>query len=133
MIDERMRIHGLVAAKVDSLALEDKGRLGIAVTGPTLIMAPQLSDPKGPPAAQVGWQVMVTLKHDRLLGQQPVAWGIPIPGLLPPDEVFEHFAGELLEKCRTQRDEMNQGAKQDGLAAFRRDAARSERVQRRGQ
>jgi hypothetical protein len=128
MIDERQRVYDLVEGKLRTLQLEDKDRIGIAVTGPTLIMAPQLSDPKGPPAAQVGWQVMVSLKHNRLLGQVPVAWGIPIPGLMPPDEVFEHFAKELLEKCRTQRDEMNAKATQDGVAAFRK--AKTEAAQR---
>lgn len=94
----QLRLDQLVKSRLKQLALNDI--LTGEVNGPCYVMGP---DPAGRMGLQVGWVVMVTLKHNVLLGQPDIGVAVPIAGVLPPDEVFNKAAEFLLEEARKLR------------------------------
>jgi hypothetical protein len=59
------------------------------------------------PQPQIGWQVTVYLKHNKLLGQPPVTSTMPLPGLIPVDLDFKRVVTHLLQKAMEGREEAN--------------------------
>jgi hypothetical protein len=96
LIDQTQRIREIFTEELEKHKITDT--IGAGVTGPTLVPNDQ-----GDPV--IGWIVMVTLKHNILLGQPDIGAAVPIAGVLPPDDVFRHVARRLLEETRRLRHE----------------------------
>lgn len=90
---QRERIHDLVDDHIQKLKFTDA--VTTDVSGPQLI--------RGPRGVEEGWQILVTIKHNLLLGQPPIGVSIGVFGLLPPDSVFQQVGATLLEKAREER------------------------------
>jgi len=102
MSNQRDRLNVLVANKLKKIRLGDQ--VTGETSGPQLVMVP---DEKGQSALQYGWVIFVTLKHNKLIGQEPIGVMVPLAGVLPPDRLVEQAVEWLLEQCREARQQMN--------------------------
>ena len=97
MIDQAKRLREIFGAELKKLALGDT--VGYAVDGPQYVPSPQ--------GITMGWVIMVSLKHNMLIGQPDIGVGCPVMGVLPPDEVFRKGAEYILDEARKLRQEAN--------------------------
>jgi hypothetical protein len=97
VIDQAKRIRELFRSELDRLKLGDS--VGFAVDGPAYVPSQQ--------GITVGWLILVTLKHNKLLGQSDIGVTVPVMGVLPPDDVFRKGAAVILEEARKLRDAAN--------------------------
>jgi hypothetical protein len=70
------------------------------VSGPQIV---QVQDETGAMKMTIGWQLLVWLEHERLLGQPPIGVGVPIGGLLPEEHFVETVTTKMLEQARDYR------------------------------
>jgi hypothetical protein len=103
MIDQTERLTGIVRGELTAIATPhgvSKTDLGYSVT--------QVFAPMPGPNGQVGlflcWVVTVTLRLP-LLGKDPVAFPILIPGPIASDQAFRESAKQALEKAIEMRDD----------------------------
>lgn len=97
MIDHAKRLIEVFATELNRVKLGDT--VSFALNGPGVVIGPQ-----GP---AIGWTALVTLKHNKLVGQDDIGLSMPIFGVLPPDDVFRQAANFLVEKLREERSNMN--------------------------
>lgn len=76
------------------------------ITGPQTVPVPHPSNPQQQ-VLDVGWWMMVTLEHDKLVGQGAIHGAIPVRGGLPVDEHIRAGIKACWEKCVELRDEAN--------------------------
>src|ERR1039457_7206642 len=98
MIDHAKRIREVFKGELNKIKLGDT--VGFAVDGPAYVPSQQ--------GITVGWLIMVTLKHNVLLGQPDLGVSVPVMGVLPPDEVFRQGAAYILEEARKLRHQASQ-------------------------
>ena len=91
-------------AKACSLLGIDKSEVGYTVGGDgglAVIVTAQGQD-LGP-----AWQVTLTLRH-KLLGREPLAGGLPVPGVMPSDDMFRFTTDRIMAELNGVReDEFN--------------------------
>jgi hypothetical protein len=104
VIDQAKRIRELFKAELDRIKLGDT--VGFAVDGPCYVPSPQ--------GIGVGWLILITLKHNVLLGQSDIGVTVPVMGVLPPDDVFRKGASVILEEARKMREQANHPDSVDG-------------------
>lgn len=90
-----------------------KDEAGFAIGGFGALMPVVMNGATGIAPA---WSLLISLRH-RLLGHGPVGASVPVPGVLPPDEVFRKTVKELLPKVIEQRElEFRDGGPGNGQA-----------------
>jgi hypothetical protein len=94
MINHQERISVVFETELNRIKLTDT-ITGFAVNGPGIVQHPQ--------GVAVGWTIMATLKHSKLLGKDDIGVSMPIYGVLPPDDIFRQGAQFLVEEMRKQR------------------------------
>lgn len=87
MIDQQARVHSIVKGKLKQVALSRNSLVGCLVVYGT-VLCPPADNPHGESKLQTGWHVMVTMRSP-IVGESDVGASIPIPGVMPPDVVFE--------------------------------------------
>jgi hypothetical protein len=83
------------ATEINRLKLSDT--VGFAFSGPMFVPTPQAGQ------LALGWSMMLTLKHRKLLGQPDIGVHIPVIGMIPEDNVIRKGAEFLLENAREER------------------------------
>lgn len=96
MIDIADKYREVFAAELDEIRLGDT-ITGYSIDGPAYVPSPQ--------GITVGWMLMITLKHNVLLGQEDVAVTVPLLGILPNDSIIRQGAKYVLEEARRIRHE----------------------------
>jgi hypothetical protein len=104
------RISKLCAEHLEKSALTDTIRLDLI--GPALTL---VESDNGPQPA-IGWQVTITVKHNKLLGLADVGVSAGIPRVLPDDLTFTRVCDQLLDQARALREQMYQQAMEDPAA-----------------
>ncbi len=104
MIDVAKHVREVFKDELNKLKLGDT--VGFAVDGPSYVASPQ--------GVTVGWLLLVTLKHNILIGQPDIGVTVPLVGVMPPDEFFRKGAALVLEEARKLRHEMSQKPPDDG-------------------
>jgi hypothetical protein len=85
------------ATEINKLKMKDT--VGFGFTGPMYVPTPQ--------GLTVGWSMMLTLKHNVLIGQPDVGVHIPVMGMTPEDDLIRKGAQFLLENAREERHKMS--------------------------
>jgi hypothetical protein len=104
VIDQAKRIREVFRGELDRIRLGDA--VGFAVDGPCYVPSQQ--------GIAVGWLILVTLRHNVLLGQPDIGVTVPVIGVLPPDDVFRKGAAVILEEARKLRNQANHPEHVDG-------------------
>lgn len=52
----------------------------------------------------LGWTLTVSMRHP-LIGYPDIAMAAPLPGVLPPDDMFRQLSKALIQAVREKRDE----------------------------
>lgn len=98
MIDAAKHVREVFKDELNKIRLADT--VGFAVDGPAYVASPQ--------GITIGWVLMVTLRHNVLIGQPDIGVTVPLVGVMPPDEFFRKGAALVLEEARKLRHEMSQ-------------------------
>jgi hypothetical protein len=106
MIEKRRdHIEGVAQRKLNKIRLGDD--VVIEANGPVVVIVPGLPAEQ---ATQLLWVFMLTLAHNKLLGQEPVISSLAAPGAVLTDLQVEKVVETLLEQAREYRDKQNREA-----------------------